>query len=109
MNESEDEDYLDLYDVEPEDLLFDLDEGETETIFFDLEEDVYSDEPKKIKNKKYVQDYFGMDVGRVVGDDDAADYILEDDMEDAPDEFEFGKIHVPSKKSMKRNPFKYNA
>jgi hypothetical protein len=112
--ESEDDADYNLYDVEPDDLLFDLDEDDDlgdEDILFDIEEEMdenaYSESPKKIKNKKYTQNYFGMDVGRVVGDDDAADYILEDDAEDAPEDFEFGKIHV--KKQEPRNPFKYKS
>lgn len=69
-----------------------------------LEEEVYSEKPKKIKNKTFVQDYFGMDVGRVVGDDDAADYILEDDMEEVSN---YMKYKSTGKKQEPRNPFKY--
>lgn len=100
------EDNLDIYDVDPEDILFDVEDDPEDVFEIDLEEEVYSDEPKRIKNKKYVQDYFGMDVGRVVGDDDAQDYIVEDDIEETED-FDFGKIHIA--KQEPRNPFKYKA
>lgn len=89
---------LNPYEVDDDKILFDLDE--------EIDEDVYSQSPKKIKNKKYVQDYFGMDVGRVVGDDDADGYILEID-DEAPEDFDFGKIHIT--KQEPKNPFKYKS
>lgn len=91
--------YINFLDVK-EDYMKKLHQQESEEV---QEEDVYSQKPKKIKNRKYTQNYFGMDVGRVVGDDDA-EYILEDDdVED--DDLDFGKIHVT--KQEPRNPFKY--
>lgn len=68
-----DEDY-DIYDVDSDDLLF------------DLEEDAYGVELPKIKNREFVQDYLGSDIGRIEGDDDY--------------------IEQPTT-IKKRNPFKY--
>ena len=64
---------------------------------FDESDSTFSEKPKKINNSKYVQNYFGMDVGRVRGDDDATEYLieLEDEVEQKPN------------KKGRRNPFKY--
>lgn len=70
-------------------LLFDL----STDILGELEEDShpYTEKPKAPKNKKYVTDFFGTEIGRIDGDDDAVSE----------------KSGFDFKKKNKRNPFDY--
>jgi len=69
-----------------------------------IEEEVYTDTPKRPRNKKFITAIGDLEVGRYYGDDDAVSDIDVSES-DKSEKFDFGKIYKT--KQEPRNPFKY--